>query len=72
MQGIVGKHPNVASCTAVFEDASSAYLVSDFCNCGELPLHFSREAAVSERSLADAFAQLMEAVWHCHKNGMFC
>lgn len=69
MQEVIGKHPNLLSFTAAFEDVSSVYLVSDVCNRGELPSHFSREGAISERSFADAFAQLMEGVWHCHKHG---
>ena len=69
VQDLIGKHPNVLSFTAAFEDASSVYLVSNLCNRGELPLHLSQEGAVSERGLADAFAQLMEGVWHCHKHG---
>lgn len=69
MQDLLGKNPNLLSFTAAFEDASSVYLVSDLCNRGELPSYFSQEGAISERSLAEAFAQLMQAVWHCHKHG---
>lgn len=70
---LVSGHPNIVTFHRCFSDGQFVYVVLDFCNGGDLFF------AIKERRLfhgndcltKTAFVQLIDAVAHCHRLGVF-
>lgn len=65
----IGKHPHIVNFVAACENADFLYLVTKFCNQGELPAYLANKTTVSEKDIADFFYQLIEAILHLHTRG---
>ncbi|THH32568.1 hypothetical protein EUX98_g1642 [Antrodiella citrinella] len=72
-QKAVAGHPNIVNMWGVIQDKDNLYLVMDYCSGGTL-----LDLIVKERAFArnDAFVkgiflQLIDAVHHCHEQGVF-
>ena len=72
VHNVIGKHNNILNVEAALEDYSDVYMISELCNRGELLAHLARKEAISNQDIGCFFAQLMQAIVHCHSHGELC
>lgn len=65
----ISNYSHIVSFMAACENADFVYLVTKFCNQGELPAYLPNKTTVSEKHIADFFYQLIEAILHLHTRG---
>jgi serine/threonine protein kinase len=64
------RHPNLARVSDHFEEDGNAYLVMDFVNGKGLDEVIAEKRRLAEREVLDWARQLMDALAHCHENGV--
>jgi len=64
------RHPNLPRVTDHFEEDGNAYLVMDFVYGKRLDVVVSQKGRLSESEVLDWARQLMEALAHCHEQGV--
>ena len=67
----LGNHRHIVRLVAACEDDHSVYMVFNLCEHGELPAHLAQKPTLSEKEIVELFAQIVEAVAHCHEHGDF-
>lgn len=70
---LVSEHPNVVTLHRYFYDGLYAYVVLDFCDGGDLFTAMVEKQLFHNNDglIKNAFIQLVDAVEHCHKLGVF-
>lgn len=70
---LVSGHPNIVAFHRCFSDGLFVYVVLDFCNGGDLFSAITEKRLFygNDRLIKSVFVQLLEAVGHCHKVGVF-
>jgi calcium-dependent protein kinase len=65
-------HPHILKLVDSFSDSSSFYLVTQFCEGGELfdKLASADDELVTEKTTAKYTCQMLKAILHCHKNNI--
>jgi serine/threonine protein kinase len=66
-------HPNIVTFHRCFSDGHFVYVVLDFCNGGDLFSAITEKRLFhgNERLIKSVFVQLIDAVAHCHKVGVY-
>lgn len=64
------RHPNLPRVTDHFEEGNSAYLVMDFIGGRRLDDVVAQAGELAEEKVLDWARQLMEAINHCHEQGI--
>lgn len=59
-------HPNIVKLYELFEDSKNYYLVTEYCNGGELFDRIKRLNFFTEKQAADLMKQILGAVVYCH------
>ncbi|CAN0429029.1 unnamed protein product, partial [Laminaria digitata] len=70
MLKVAGKHPNVVTMQAFFEDQDSFYIVMEMCQGGELYHRLADKGRYSEGQAARIMAEVAEAVGFLHRQGI--
>lgn len=65
------KHPNVVRCYEVIATKSKVYIVSELVTGGDMFDRIVRAGRLSEKEALWYFRQLVAAVDHCHKHGIW-
>jgi serine/threonine protein kinase len=70
---LVSRHPNIVTLHDVFEDERHVYLVLDFSPGGDLFTAMTENHVYFKNNelIKTAFIQLIDAVQHCHVNGVY-
>lgn len=70
---LVSGHPNIVTFHGCFSDGLHVYVVLDFCNGGDLYTAITEKRLFHENDplIKSAFVQLIDAVAHCHKLGVY-
>jgi serine/threonine protein kinase len=70
---LVSGHPNIVKFHRCFSDGLYVYVVLDFCDGGDLFSAITKKQLFhrNDRLTKSAFVQLIDAVAHCHKLGVF-
>ncbi|GFR51203.1 hypothetical protein Agub_g13550, partial [Astrephomene gubernaculifera] len=63
-------HPNVITFHGAYEDSDDVYLVMELCTGGDLFERIEAASAITERSAAALFRELVEVVSYCHTLGV--
>ncbi|KAL4486032.1 hypothetical protein ABPG72_003966 [Tetrahymena utriculariae] len=63
-------HPNIIKLYETFEDARNVYLVMELCDGGELFDRIIAKGHYTEQEARVTFTQIVQAVNHCHSNGI--
>lgn len=63
-------HANIVKLFEVFKDEQSFYLVSEFCDGGELFEKIRHINCLSESVVAQYMQQILSAIMYCHSNGI--
>lgn len=61
-------HPNILRLYEVFEDNKCIYLVTEFCEGGELFDEIIQRGSFGEQDAAKIIKQLLSAIAYCHSN----
>ncbi|KAI8616569.1 kinase-like domain-containing protein, partial [Chytriomyces sp. MP71] len=69
----IGPHSNIVPLIGTVEDEKSLYLVMDYCEMGKWYLYdaITKRGGFSERAVKNIFAQIVDAVIHCHSKGYY-
>ncbi|KAL8491033.1 hypothetical protein ACS0TY_022883 [Phlomoides rotata] len=67
---LVSGHPNVVGVFDVYEDDEFLHVVLEYCGGGDLLERVSTRPAFSESEARRVMIPLMEAITHCHRNGV--
>eukprot|EP00903_Cladosiphon_okamuranus_P008825 g8452.t1 len=67
---VAGKHPNVVSLQAFFEDQEAFYIVMEMCEGGELYHRLADKGRYSEGQAARIMAEVASAVGFLHRNAI--
>lgn len=59
-------HPNIVKLYELYEDPKNYYLVTEYCNGGELFDRIKRLNFFTEKQAADLMKQILGAVVYCH------
>ena len=59
-------HPNILRLFEVFEDKKNIYLVTEFCEGGELFDEIIARGSFNEKDAAHIIKQLLSAIAYCH------
>ncbi|CAM9512573.1 unnamed protein product [Ectocarpus sp. 8 AP-2014] len=70
MLKVAGKHPNVVTMQAFFEDQEAYYIVMEMCEGGELFHRLADKGHYSEGQAARIMAEVASAVGFLHRNGI--
>ncbi|CAB1111775.1 unnamed protein product [Ectocarpus sp. CCAP 1310/34] len=70
MLKVAGKHPNVVTMQAFFEDQEAYYIVMEMCEGGELFHRLADKGRYSEGQAARIMAEVASAVGFLHRNGI--
>ncbi|CAM9389070.1 unnamed protein product [Ectocarpus sp. 4 AP-2014] len=70
MLKVAGKHPNVVTMQAFFEDHEAYYIVMEMCEGGELFHRLADKGRYSEGQAARIMAEVASAVGFLHRNGI--
>lgn len=60
------KHPNIVRLLEYYQDADYFYLVTEFCEGGELFDQIIKDGVFSEKMAAEVIRQILSAVVYCH------
>ncbi|KAL1749138.1 kinase-like domain-containing protein [Schizophyllum fasciatum] len=72
IHSIVGVHPNIITLRETVETADFLFLVMDLCDGHDLFSAIESKAFVGHTELIqDGYAQILDAVSFCHKNGIY-
>lgn len=63
-------HPNIVKLFEVFTDDQNYYLVSEYCQGGELFERIRQHKKFSENLIAQYIKQIISAISYCHKHGI--
>ncbi|KAM3131260.1 hypothetical protein pb186bvf_016578 [Paramecium bursaria] len=63
-------HPNIIKIHELFQDQYHYYLITEFCEGGELFDRLSAERVFTEKNAAEYMKQLLSAVSYCHEKGI--
>ncbi|CAN6462184.1 unnamed protein product [Victoria cruziana] len=66
---LVGVHPNIVRIRDFYEDDAALHLIMELCSSSDLFDRIS-EGPLSEPDAAAVMAPLMEAIGHCHRQGV--
>ena len=59
-------HPNILRLHEVFEDKKQIYLVTEYCNGGELFDEIIARGRFEEKDAAQIIRQVLSAIGYCH------
>ena len=63
-------HPNILRCYAIYEDDLKYYIVTEFCEGGNLFQKILELKAFTENDAAEVFRQMLSALSFCHSKGI--
>ncbi|CAD8190994.1 unnamed protein product [Paramecium octaurelia] len=63
-------HPNIVKLYEIFSDTYSYYLVSEYCEGGELFEKIKLVSILTEKEIANFMKQILSAVSYCHQKGI--
>ncbi|CAK91783.1 unnamed protein product (macronuclear) [Paramecium tetraurelia] len=63
-------HPNIVKLYEIFSDTYSYYLVSEYCEGGELFQKIKLVSILTEKEIANFMKQILSAVSYCHQKGI--
>ncbi|CAD8125723.1 unnamed protein product [Paramecium sonneborni] len=63
-------HPNIVKLYEIFSDTYSYYLVSEYCEGGELFEKIKLVSILTEKQIANFMKQILSAVSYCHQKGI--
>lgn len=63
-------HPNIVKVMEMFSDKDHYYLVSEFCQGGELFERVRKMKQITESKLAAIMKQILSAIIYCHNKGI--
>ncbi|CAD8074409.1 unnamed protein product [Paramecium primaurelia] len=63
-------HPNIVKLYEIFSDKYSYYLVSEYCEGGELFEKIKLVSILTEKEIANFMKQILSAVSYCHQKGI--
>lgn len=63
-------HPNIVKLFEMFIDDNAYYLVSQYCDGGELFEKIRHISELTEKTIANYMKQIMSAVMYCHRKGI--
>ena len=61
-------HPNIVKLYEIFSDTYSYFLVSEYCEGGELFEKIKLVSMLTEKQIANFMKYILSAVSYCHKN----
>ena len=61
-------HPNIVKLYDVYETEDFLYLVTEYCEGGELFYHITKTKHLTESEVSKIVRQIFSAIAHCHKN----
>ena len=61
-------HPNILKLFELYQDETNYYLITEYCNGGELFDKIKSLNSLSERMAADYMKQILSAIVYCHEN----
>ncbi|CAD8053433.1 unnamed protein product [Paramecium sonneborni] len=63
-------HPNIVKLYEMFQDENSYYLISEYCDGGELFEKIKFVQILTEKEIASYMKQILSAVSYCHSKGI--
>ena len=63
-------HPNIMQIFEIFEDNINIYIVSEYCNGGELFDIISQKGSFTEKEACIVMKQLISGICYCHQKGI--
>ncbi|CAD8118042.1 unnamed protein product [Paramecium sonneborni] len=63
-------HPNIVKLYEIFSDTFSYYLISEYCDGGELFEKIKHVQILTEKEIANYMKQILSAVSYCHQKGI--
>lgn len=63
-------HPNILKCFEIFEDADKIYLITEYCEGGNLHDKLVKESILSENCASQIMFQIFSALAYCHEKGI--
>jgi calcium-dependent protein kinase len=63
-------HPNIIKLFELFEDKKSLYLITEYCDGGELFDKLVSLGSFTENLAARIFSQMLSAIVFCHSSGI--
>ena len=63
-------HPHVIKLIETYESERICFLVTEYCEGGELFFHITKAKRLTEEQAANAFRQIVAAVRYCHEKGI--
>jgi calcium-dependent protein kinase len=63
-------HPNIVKIFECFQDEANYYLISEYCDGGELFEKLRNFRSLTETSIAFIIKNILSAITYCHKKGI--
>jgi calcium-dependent protein kinase len=60
-------HPNIVKLFEFFEDDENFYIITEYCNGGQLFEAIMQKKTFSENEAANIMMQVLSAIAHCHQ-----